>query len=312
MRGFLVTLGILTTLSAAAAWGPVALASQSAAAEEPWTLSRTPWGDPDLQGKWSYATITPLERPNGQASKEILSGEEVAALNEGARTDADRRDGGADADLARAYNAYWYDRGKSIGRTSLIIDPPDGRLPALTAEGQRRQAVIGERGAYVTVRFVGRPPAAGTLHHLPRRAAAADGLQQHLRDLPDTRERRDSRREHPRRACHPARRASAPAPEHPPVERRFARALGRQHPGRRDDQLQPTDHVQVPGGRGNAAFRGALHPRRRGPNRFPLHDYGFNDVYTAVDGQPAAGGAARLPHLRVRVPRGELLESATC
>ena len=138
MRGFLVTLGILTTLTAVAAFRPAALAGQSAPAKKPWTLPRTPWGEPDLQGKWSYATITPLERPNGQASKEILSGEEVAALNEGARTDADRRDGGAEADLARAYNAYWYDRGKSIGRTSLIIDPPDGRLP--DADGGRSPA----------------------------------------------------------------------------------------------------------------------------------------------------------------------------
>ena len=140
MRRFLVALGILTALIGAAVLRPANLAGQSAAAKKPWTLSRTPWGEPDLQGKWSYATITPLERPNGQASKEVLTGEEVAALNEGAKTDADRRDGGAEADLARAYNAYWYDRGKSIGRTSLIVDPPDGRLPALTAEGRRRLA----------------------------------------------------------------------------------------------------------------------------------------------------------------------------
>jgi len=140
MRRFLVALGILTALIGAAVLRPANLAGQSAAAKKPWTLPRTPWGEPDLQGKWSYATITPLERPNGQASKEVLTGEEVAALHEGARTDADRRDGGAEADLARAYNAYWYDRGKSIGRTSLIVDPPDGRLPALTAEGRRRLA----------------------------------------------------------------------------------------------------------------------------------------------------------------------------
>jgi hypothetical protein len=140
MRRFLVALGILTALIGAAVLRPANLAGQSAAAKKPWTLSRTPWGEPDLQGKWSYATITPLERPNGQASKEVLTGEEVAALNEGAKTDADRRDGGAEADMARAYNAYWYDRGKSIGRTSLIVDPPDGRLPALTAEGRRRLA----------------------------------------------------------------------------------------------------------------------------------------------------------------------------
>src|SRR5262252_11132412 len=132
----LVFSGILSILVAVCAF----TAPQAAGQKRAWTLPRTPWGEPDLQGKWSYATITPLERPVDQAGKETLSDGEVAALNEDARTGADRRDGGADADLARAYNAYWYDRGKSIGRTSLIVDPPDGRLPALTPEGRARQA----------------------------------------------------------------------------------------------------------------------------------------------------------------------------
>ena len=114
--------------------------SQAPVVKKTWTAPHTSWGDPDLQGKWSYATITPLERPNNQTGKETLSAAEVAEVDEDARTSADRRDGSAEADLARAYNAYWYDRGKSIGRTSLIIDPPDGRLPPLTAEGRRRQA----------------------------------------------------------------------------------------------------------------------------------------------------------------------------
>jgi len=140
MRRFLASQGILTTLIAA-----VALAQAPRGAAKPFTPPHTPWGEPDLQGKWSYATITPLERPVTQASKEVLSPEEVAALNKEARTGADRRDGGAEADLARAYNAYWYDRGKSTGRTSLIVDPPDGRLPALTPEGQRRVAAAAER-----------------------------------------------------------------------------------------------------------------------------------------------------------------------
>jgi hypothetical protein len=101
---------------------------------------RTAWGEPDLQGKWSYATITPLERPGEQSGKDTLTSDEVAALNEASRTSADRRDGTPEADLERAYNATWYDRGKSTGRTSLIIDPPDGRLPALTEQGRARQA----------------------------------------------------------------------------------------------------------------------------------------------------------------------------
>jgi hypothetical protein len=129
----------------------VPVAGQSAAARakttaagKPWTQPRTAWGEPDLQGVWSYATITPLERPAEQAGKEVLSDEEVAALDEEARTGADRRDGTPEANLLRAYNAFWYDRGKSIGRTSLIVDPKDGRLPALTSEGQKRRKEIEE------------------------------------------------------------------------------------------------------------------------------------------------------------------------
>jgi hypothetical protein len=118
---------------------------KAAVAGKKYAAPRTAWGEPDLQGKWSYATITPLERPISQAGKDVLNDEEVAALNEEARTDADRRDGPPETDLARAYNAHWYDRGKSIGRTSLIVDPADGRLPPLTPEGQRRQAAIAER-----------------------------------------------------------------------------------------------------------------------------------------------------------------------
>jgi hypothetical protein len=114
--------------------GPVGTTTSA----QKWTPPRTPWGEPDLQGVWSYATLTPLERPSNQAGRTTLTDEEVAALDTEALTGADRRDGSADADLARAYNAVWYDWGKSDGRTSLIVDPADGRLPPLTPEGQRR------------------------------------------------------------------------------------------------------------------------------------------------------------------------------
>ena len=139
MRGFLASLGILMALIAVVVLAPISLASKT------WTPPRTAWGEPDLQGKWSYATITPLERPINQTGKDVLSREEKAALDEDARTSADRRDGTPEADLLRAYNAYWYDRGKSIGRTSLIVDPPDGRLPPLTPEGRKRQAAMEEQ-----------------------------------------------------------------------------------------------------------------------------------------------------------------------
>jgi hypothetical protein len=149
----LALLGISPLLAAAISLvnGPLAGQSPSATASDKpaaptkkWTTPRTSWGEPDLQGKWSYATITPLERPDTLAGRDRLSDVEVAALNEDAQTSADRRDGSAEADLARAYNAYWYDRGKSIGRTSLIVDPPNGKLPPLTPEAQRRLAAATE------------------------------------------------------------------------------------------------------------------------------------------------------------------------
>ena len=104
---------------------------------ETWTLSRTPWGDPDLQGVWSFATITPLERPADGATRAELTDDEVAELNRDARTRNDRT---PRAGSTGTYNAFWWDRGESIGRTSLIIDPPDGRIPSLTPEGQARVA----------------------------------------------------------------------------------------------------------------------------------------------------------------------------
>src|SRR5689334_8646340 len=105
-----------------------------------WTPPRTPWGDPDLQGTWNNGTITPLERPRGAGEKELLSKQEEEDLNaqSDSRASADNRPKDKDADLALAYDQFWWDRGGSIGRTSLIIDPKDGRLPALTPEGQKR------------------------------------------------------------------------------------------------------------------------------------------------------------------------------
>jgi len=108
-----------------------------------WTAPRTPDGQPDLQGIWTSATLTPLERPPELAGKQSLTPGEAAAyekqlLEQGNR---DRRDGNAEIDAGRAYNEFWFDRGtKVVGsrRTSLIVDPPDGRLPPLTPEAQKR------------------------------------------------------------------------------------------------------------------------------------------------------------------------------
>src|SRR5437667_5677288 len=99
---------------------------------------------PDLSGIWTNATVTPLERPKEFAGKEFLTKAEAAEFEKQAVYDADgdRRDGGAEADVGRAYNEFWRDRGKVVStmRSSLIVDPPDGRVPSLTPEAQKRNA----------------------------------------------------------------------------------------------------------------------------------------------------------------------------
>jgi hypothetical protein len=110
---------------------------------------RAPDGHPDLQGTWNFSSLTPLERPAQFAGKPVLTDAEAAEFERQTldRIDADRRRDTAEADVAQAYNNAWYDRGtKVVGtkRSSLIVDPPDGRIPALTASGQSYAAARAE------------------------------------------------------------------------------------------------------------------------------------------------------------------------
>src|SRR5437867_8791696 len=122
--------------------------TKSKDASKPWTPPRTPWGHPHLQGVWDYRTITPLERPSALSGKQFLTDDEAVTFEreENRRQNRDLIDpekGGLQYPPGGVvpYNEFWYDRGNAIvesRRTSLIVDPPDGRLPPLTAEGQRR------------------------------------------------------------------------------------------------------------------------------------------------------------------------------
>ena len=117
---------------------PTTGATSAAPAKPPTRVStppRTPWGDPDLQGIWNFATSTPLERPAKFGEKAVLSAEEAEEFQEDVAfgLTRDRRDGGGDADVRRAYNEHWMDPRRlqllTDKRTSLIVDPPDGRIP---------------------------------------------------------------------------------------------------------------------------------------------------------------------------------------
>ena len=103
------------------------------------TQARTAWGDPDLQGIWNNATRTPLERPEQFADTPVLTEEQAA---ERAREALQRRDAPPRPGTVGTYNAFWSDgdRGTIMTRTSLIVDPPDGRIPALTPKAVRREA----------------------------------------------------------------------------------------------------------------------------------------------------------------------------
>ncbi len=134
----------------------VAVVSLTAVPVVAQTAPRTAWGEPDLQGIWDFRTITPLQRPEDLGDQELLSEEEAANLEqevvdrnadlltrEARRTEAttsvDRGEEGAPG----FYNNFWLDRGtRTVGtrRTSLVVDPPNGRLPAMTAAAERLAA----------------------------------------------------------------------------------------------------------------------------------------------------------------------------
>lgn len=122
-------------------------------------------GPRDLQGVWDFRSVVPFERPDDLVGKETLNPEEAAAFAQ-ERVDALnvdlRRDENGRVPLSGGYNNFWYDRGNSLGderRTSLVVDPPDGKLPARTeaarARGTERGRLLGrdafgpeDRGAF--------------------------------------------------------------------------------------------------------------------------------------------------------------------
>ena len=139
--------------SAVAVGAVVSLGAVSAGAQT--DAPRTAWGQPDLQGVWDFRTITPMQRPERLADREFLTEEEAANLDQAAvdrntrlfeqaaeRTaSGDNVDSRGRGEAPGSYNQFWIDSGtRTIGtrRTSLIIDPPNGRYPSQTEAARER------------------------------------------------------------------------------------------------------------------------------------------------------------------------------
>ena len=123
----------LSTVIAVVLLGAAGVAGQTQpAAADSWAPSRTPWGEPDLQGVWDYRTITPLQRSSEFAGQEFFTKEEAAEFER------------ANTGSSSPGWSWWEDKLELTDdrRTSLIVDPPDGRIPSLTPEAEARVAAM--------------------------------------------------------------------------------------------------------------------------------------------------------------------------
>ena len=125
------------------------LAHTPASAQAP--APRTAWGDPDLQGVWDYWTFTPLERPDEFAGRDQLTAEEAAVVAQRSNAEALARDAPPPAGDVGGYSqAVWTDRARAtaLRQPSLLVDPPTGKLPAMTAAAQARAKAEATAGGH--------------------------------------------------------------------------------------------------------------------------------------------------------------------
>src|SRR5262247_3639905 len=139
-----VIVALLAPLPAAAQATKAPAPAAKAATAKPWTVSRTPDGVPDLQGYWTNNSYTPLERPNG-VTKEFYTPAELEEANKkAAEREEEQTVPGTVADVHYDFTQFGLDRSQTrlTGnlRTSVIVEPTNGKLPPVTSEGQKRAA----------------------------------------------------------------------------------------------------------------------------------------------------------------------------
>ena len=270
---YLASMSVVATVIAIVSPPPVAAQAQTAAVDTR-TPPRTPWGEPDLRGIWDFRTITPLERPHELAGKQVLTQKEAAELEERAALSRIERDSSAIpdrcigspnfVDCIGSYNQVWFDRGTEVipdRRTSLIVDPPAGRIPSLTPEARKRADAVAEIrrrpargpedrsvGARCIVGFNSGPPMNPSAYNNNMQLFQTPGYVAILNEMV-----------HDARIIPLNGRSHLP-PRHPPVDGRLTWPLGGRYAGRRHNQFHRQD--ELPRIRREHARGGTLHARR--------------------------------------------------
>ncbi len=142
-----IVIGVAVVIAAVTLFVTLGRPSATGASNGPGPALETSWGEPDLQGIWSYDFEVPLQRPARFGNREFFTEEEQATLDkerERILNQDDRRyERGSEQDVGGAYNAAIFTTHKPTGRrTSLIVDPPDGKIPPLTPAAQKKRAEI--------------------------------------------------------------------------------------------------------------------------------------------------------------------------
>ncbi len=248
----------------------IATAALVSAQKKTWTLPHLPDGQPDFTGYWTNSTYTPLERDREFGTKEFFTPEEAVAYAK----KREQIENSQSKDDIHYDNVIWqgekYAKVVTRSRTSIIYDPPDGRIPDLTPAAKALVDCARRRSAPARAVGCGQLAQPGRALHLVGQRGAADGrfdVSGEPADRPDEERVRHPPRDHARGPDHPRRWHAARREERPHALRRLARPMGRRHARRRHHQLHRS-HA-VPRSAGHHAA-GHLH-RPRTPRHRAVH-----------------------------------------